>query len=225
MHLFDRDKRFYGGHAIVGGHLPVAVGLGLAEKMRGTRGISVCFFGEGAATEGEFHESLNLAALWQVPVLFVCENNGYAMGTALERSESQIDLCRHARSYDVEPASVDGMDVAQVYATAKRLAGEVREQRAPRFLECRTYRFRAHSMYDPELYRDKKEVEWWKKRGPLVRFEQRLVDQGMIDEAGIAAIEAEVATELDAAVELAEAGTFEPVDDLTRDVYAPGGPR
>ena len=165
-----RKRRFYGGNAIVGGGLPLAVGLALADKMQGRNRVTCCFFGEGAAAEGEFHESLNLAALWKLPVLFVCENNSYAMGTALERSESETDIHRHAESYRIPAEVVDGMNVVEVEATARRAATAIRRGEGPRFMENRTYRFRAHSMFDPELYRDKVEVEEWKKRGPVVRM-------------------------------------------------------
>jgi pyruvate dehydrogenase E1 component alpha subunit len=219
MHLFDAGKRFYGGNAIVGGGLPIAVGLALADKLQGRRHVTLCFFGEGAVAEGEFHECLNLAALWDLPVFFCCENNLYAMGTALARSESEIDLALKATSYEIPAWSVDGMDVPAVEDAARRVVDSIRGGGGPHFLECRTYRFRAHSMYDPELYRDKAEVEAWKERDPLVVFGARLAGAGILDDAGIAALEAEVAAEIDDAVEFAEAGTFEPVDDLTRFVY------
>ena len=156
MHLFDRATNFYGGNAIVGGGLPLAVGLALADKLAGRPGcVTACFFGEGAVAEGAFHESLNLAALWRVPVLFVCENNLYAMGTALARSESEIDLTRKAASYGLPTAHINGMNVLAVHDAASRAIAQVREQQSPFFLELHTYRFRAHSMFDAELYRDK----------------------------------------------------------------------
>jgi pyruvate dehydrogenase E1 component alpha subunit len=168
MHLFDRATRFYGGNAIVGGGLPLAVGLALADKLAPRPGcVTACFFGEGAVAEGAFHESLNLAALWRVPVLFICENNLYAMGTALARSESQIDLTRKAASYGVPTGHINGMNILAVHDAAQQAVTYVREQQAPFFLELHTYRFRAHSMFDPELYRDKAEVERWKGHDPL----------------------------------------------------------
>jgi pyruvate dehydrogenase E1 component subunit alpha len=219
MHLFDRDTRFFGGNAIVGGGLPIAVGLALADKLQGHRRVTACFFGEGAVAEGEFHECLNLAALWDLPVFFCCENNLYAMGTALERSESEIDLSLKAASYEMPAWSVDGMDVVAVEDAARRVVEGVRAGGGPHFLECRTYRFRAHSMYDPELYRDKAEVEEWKVRDPLVTFAARLAEAGILDDGGIGALEGEVSAEIDAAVEFAEAGTLEPVEDVTKFVY------
>ena len=219
MHLFDAATRFYGGNAIVGGLLPLAVGLALADKMQGRQRVTACFFGEGAAAEGEFHESLNLAALWQLPVLFVCENNLYAMGTALERSESETHIFRKAQSYRIESESVDGMDVLAVEVTARRATAAIRAGEGPRFIEAQTYRFRAHSMFDAQLYRDKAEVEAWKQKGPVLRFGHWLEETGMLDQAGRARIDAEIEEELKAAVAFAEVGTWEPVADLTRDLY------
>jgi TPP-dependent pyruvate/acetoin dehydrogenase alpha subunit len=225
MHLFDRDSRFYGGNAIVGGGLPLAVGLAMADKMQDRDGIAICFFGEGAVAEGEFHESMNLAELWQLPVLFVCENNLYAMGTALSLSESQTDLTKKAESYKVPSASVDGMDVLAVEAAARSAVDEVRAGNGPYFLECRTYRFRAHSMFDPELYRDDAEVEEWKKRDPIPTFFDSMRAHGVLDNADREALETEVAAEVDEAEAFAEAGTLEPVEDLTEFVYSePGDP-
>jgi pyruvate dehydrogenase E1 component alpha subunit len=219
MHLFDADTRFYGGNAIVGGGLPLAVGLALAAKLQGRTEVVACFFGEGAVAEGEFHESLNLAALWDLPVLFCCENNRYAMGTALARSESETDLTLKAASYELAAWPVDGMDVLAVETATRRATEAIRAGAGPHFLELRTYRFRAHSMYDPELYRDKQEVEAWKQHDPLATWANRLRDVGALDDATVERAEADVAAEIDAAVAFAEAGTLEPVGDLTRYVY------
>jgi pyruvate dehydrogenase E1 component alpha subunit len=220
MHLFDAKTRFYGGNAIVGGALPLTVGLALADKMQGKKRVTCCFFGEGAVAEGEFHESMNLAALWQLPVLFVCENNRYAMGTALKLSESVTDLTTKAASYAVAAAAVDGMDVLAVEATAKEATAAVRAGAGPYFLECRTYRFRAHSMFDPELYREKAEVEAWKEHCPIMTFTQRLRQQGLLNDTALEDLERQVAAEVEAAVVFAEAGTWEPVEELTRFVYS-----
>ena len=168
MHLFDAATRFYGGGAIVGGGLPVAVGLALADKMQGRSRVSCCFFGEGAAAEGEFHESLNLAALWNLPVLFICENNLYAMGTALSITESVTDFTTKAAGYGMSALAVNGMDVLEVEAATRQAVTAIRAGGGPFFIEARTYRFRAHSMFDSELYRSKAEVEDWKKHGPLI---------------------------------------------------------
>ena len=220
MHLFDAATRFFGGNAIVGGGLPVAAGLALADKMQGRPRITACYFGEGAAAEGEFHETMNLAALWQLPVLFICENNLYAMGTALDLSESQTDISIKAASYNIASEAVDGMNVVDVEVAARRAAAAIRETGKPYFLECRTYRFRAHSMFDPQLYRDKDEVEQWKDRGPIARFREWTLETGELREEDLAELEELVADEIADAVAFAEAGTWEPVEDLTRDVGA-----
>jgi pyruvate dehydrogenase E1 component alpha subunit len=221
MHLFDKATRFYGGNAIVGGGLPLAAGLALAEKLQGRRGLAACFFGEGAVAEGEFHESMNLAALWQLPVLFICENNLYAMGTALAISESETDIARKGEAYGVASAAVDGMDVLAV-SDAARSAIDIVRQGRPFLLECRTYRFRPHSMFDAELYRSKDEVEAWKTRDPITTFLARMQAAGLLTDADATSIEHEVAREVDEAVAFAEAGSLEPVSDLTRFVYSEG---
>jgi pyruvate dehydrogenase E1 component alpha subunit len=221
MHLFDAQRRFYGGYAIVGGGLPIAVGLALADKLQGKRRVTACFFGDGAVAEGEFHESMNLAALWRLPVLFVCENNLYAMGTALHRHQSQPDIRLKAQSYAIEAEQVDGMDVLAVEAVVKKAIALVRETNEPYFLEALTYRFRAHSMYDAELYRDKKEVEEWKQRDPIRLFADGLQAQSALNKSELERIEAEVAVEINKAVEAAETGPWEPVTDLLRDVHTP----
>jgi pyruvate dehydrogenase E1 component alpha subunit/2-oxoisovalerate dehydrogenase E1 component len=223
MHLFDAGARFYGGNAIVGGGIPLAVGLALADKMLGRRAVTVCFFGDGAVAEGYFHESLNLAALWRLPVLFACENNLYAMGTALRYSHAQLDLAEKARSYGLPAQIVDGMDVNAVERAASLAVADVREGRGPVFLELKTYRFRAHSMFDAELYRDKSEVEAWKQRDPIPALAGRLLASGAVTDADLARLEADVAAEIDAAVAFAEAGTLEPVEDLLRYVHAERG--
>ncbi len=214
MHFFDAERRFYGGYAIVGGGLPIAVGLALADKMRGDARVTACFFGEGAAAEGEFHEALNLAVLWRLPVLFLCENNLYAMGTALERSESETSIAEKAESYRLTAESIDGMDVLAVEAATRRAVEAVRSGNGPYFLEFRTYRFRGHSMADPELYRQKAEVEEWKQRDPIAAFETRLRAAGVLDDGDMARVEHAVASFVDAAVAAAEAGPWEPVEDL-----------
>ena len=219
MHLFDAKTRFCGGNAIVGGGLPLAVGLALADKMQNRQAVTVCFFGEGAVAEGEFHESLNLSALWKLPVLFVCENNLYAMGTALRFTESKMDIASKGDAYGVANASVDGMDVLAVREAAQKALETARGGR-PFLLECRTYRFRAHSMFDAELYRTKDEVAEWKKRDPITLFFDSMKAASILTEADLTAVEAEVAKEVDESVAFAEAGTWEPVSDLTRFVYS-----
>lgn len=223
MHLFDRASRFYGGQAIVGGGLPIAVGLALADQLSGRGALTACFFGEGAEAEGAFHEAMNLAALWQLPVLFCCENNLYAMGTALARSESQTDLCTKAASYSMAAVSVDGMDVVAVHDAVLGAAQQVLQLKRPVFLEFRTFRFRAHSMFDPELYRDKQEVVAWKTRGPIHTFSARLKAQGDLSEDEFLALDTAAQAEVDAAVAFAENASWEPVADLLRDVVTPSG--
>jgi pyruvate dehydrogenase E1 component alpha subunit len=218
MHFFDVSRRFYGGYAIVGGGMPVAVGLALADKMQNRQAITGCYFGDGAVAEGEFHESLNLAALWKLPVLFLCENNLYAMGTALERHQAQTDISRKAGAYGLPSSAVDGMDVLAVEAATQEAANFVRRGDGPYLLELRTYRFRAHSMSDPDLYRTKEEIESWKKRDPIPLFENKLKEQGLLSDSDIAGIESEADAEIEEAVRFAEASPREPVEDLLKDV-------
>ncbi|MCB9689784.1 MAG: pyruvate dehydrogenase (acetyl-transferring) E1 component subunit alpha [Alphaproteobacteria bacterium] len=221
MHLFDAERRFYGGNAIVGGHLPPAVGMALADQLAGRHRVTAVFFGEGASAEGEFHEALNLAALWKAPVLFVCENNLYAMGTALERSEANVHLTDKARALGVPAEEVDGMDVLAVEAAVAKAAAAVRGGDGPRLLEVRTYRFRAHSMFDAELYRDKEEVKAWQARDPIRLAIDAGKRDGLVTDAEIEAIEQSVGEEIAAAVAFAEAGTWEPVEELLVDVTTP----
>ena len=221
MHIFDAATRFYGGSAIVGGGLPLAVGMALADKMMKRKRVTVCLFGDGAVAEGEFHESLNLAALWQLPVLFICENNRYGMGTALEIAESETNIARKAAAYNLSSSQVDGMDVIAVAEAAEEAAEDIREGKGPIFLECLTYRFRPHSMFDAELYREKTEVEVWKKKGPLVVFQKKLEAMGLWPQIDVEALEQEVAAIVDEAVEFAENGTLESIDDLEKFVYSP----
>ena len=218
MHIFDAATNFYGGNAIVGGGLPLAGGLGLADRMRGEANVTACFFGEGAVAEGEFHETLNLAELWDLPVLFVCENNGYAMGSAIARTEALTDIHQKAAGYGIEAERVDGMDVVAVEAAARRAIARIRETGRPHFLECTTYRFRAHSMFDAQLYRQKEEVEAWREKGPIVRFQGWLLENKLIHQGDVDAIEARVADEIAEAVAFAEAGTWEPVEMLAAPV-------
>ena len=220
MHLFDAATRFYGGNAIVAGGLPVAVGLALADQMSGREHVTACFFGDGAVAEGEFHECMNLASLWQLPVLFCCENNLYAMGTALDRSESQTDLALKAAGYEMTAWAVDGMDVLAVESAMTHAVDAVRNGGGPCFLEFRTYRFRAHSMYDPELYRGKDEVAAWKEHDPIAALQARATEEGVVSQADVEDIERTIADEIASAIAFAEAGHLEPVEDLTRFVYS-----
>ncbi len=220
MHLFDVASRFYGGNAIVAGGIPLAVGLALADRMQGRSPVTVCFFGEGAMDEGAFHESMNLAAVWDLPVLFACENNLYSMGMALSRAQSQTDLALKAAGYGMAGWSVDGMDVHAVRHATQQAVTAIRGGGGPVFLEYRTYRFRAHSMYDPDLYRDPAEVAAWKERDPIPALIAALQERGELDDEGLAALEADIAGEIDEAVAFAHASELEPVEDLTRFVMA-----
>lgn len=223
MHLFDVSRKFYGGHAIVGAGIPFAVGLALADKMESKPHVTACFFGDGAVDEGEFHESMNMASLWKLPVLFICENNLYAMGTALDRHESVRDIAAHARVYGVHAEQVDGMDVLAVEAAVERNAKAIRRDGTPRFLEILTYRFRGHSMADPVLYRSKEEVSEWMTRDPISSFLLLLRNAGLVGDVDVEKLEKSVAAEIDEAVRFAESGEWEAVEDLTRDVYTPAG--
>jgi pyruvate dehydrogenase E1 component alpha subunit len=229
MHLFDAATRFYGGNAIVGGGLPLAVGLALADRLVGGAAratcITACFFGEGAVAEGAFHESLNLAALWRLPVLFLCENNLYAMGTALARSHAEIDLTRKAAAHGVRTAHINGMNVLAVYDATRAAVERMRADGLPTFIELHTYRFRAHSMFDAELYRDREEVERWKRHGPIHTFTDRLKAAGVMTEEDYLAIDRAALAEVDAAVAFAEAAPWEPVEQLARDVTTPAAER
>jgi pyruvate dehydrogenase E1 component alpha subunit len=219
MHFFDAPRRFFGGLAIVAGGLPVAVGLALADKMQSRARVTACYFGDGAVAEGEFHESLNLAALWKLPVLFLCENNLYAMGTALARHQSQPDIALKAEAYGVHSEAVDGMDVLAVAGATERALHRVRQGEGPHLLEYRTYRFRAHSMYDAELYRSKEEIARWKERDPIVTFQRTLRAAAFLSDQDLVNLESDIAAEIDGAVAYAEAGPWEPIEDLTKDVY------
>lgn len=219
MHLFDITKNFYGGNAIVAGHLPMAVGLALAIKKQKEDAISCCIFGDGAIAEGEFHESMNLAALWQVPLLLVCENNLYAMGTALRYSHSMIDLEKKAAAYNITSALVDGMDVLAVEDAVKKALDYIKQTGRPFFLVCNTYRFRAHSMFDAELYRDKSEVEEWKKKDPINIFKTLMLSTNILSNEDIDKIELQTEQEVQRAVDFAEKGSWESVEQLQNNVY------
>ena len=216
MHIFDRGRRFYGGNAIVGGGLPLAAGIALADQRLRAGAITACFFGEGAVGEGAFHETMNLATLWRLPLLFVCENNLYAMGVPLKDSESETDIWRKAQAYRMAAEPVDAMDPVQVEAATQRALEHLRAGKGPYFLECRTYRFRAHSMFDTQAYRTRDEIESWKQRDPIEKLRAWMAANHQLTADEAAAIEAGIGAEIDAAVAFAEAGTLESVDDLER---------
>ncbi len=214
MHLFDARTRFMGGNAIVGGGLPLAAGLAMADQRLRPGAITVCFFGEGAVGEGAFHETMNLAEIWKLPMLFVCENNLYAMGVPLDISEAETDIYRKAQAYRMPAEQVDGMDPIKVEAAARRAVEHIRGGGGPFFLECRTYRFRAHSMFDAQAYRTRDEIAEWKQHDPIERLRTWMVDNRQITAAELENIEAQIGAEIDASVAFAEAGTLESVDDL-----------
>ena len=216
MHLFDRERRFYGGNAIVGGGLPLAAGIAMADQRLRAGAVTACFFGEGAVGEGVFHETMNLAELWKLPLLFVCENNLYAMGVPLAVAESETDIWRKAQAYRMPAEPVDGMDPVAVEAAARRALEHLRAGQGPVFLECRTYRFRAHSMFDTQAYRTRDEIEGWKERDPIERLRRWMSDNHELSTDEAAAIEAGIAAEIDDAVAYAEAGTLEPAEVLER---------
>ncbi|WP_415898064.1 pyruvate dehydrogenase (acetyl-transferring) E1 component subunit alpha [Neptuniibacter sp. QD57_21] len=219
MHLFSDELNFYGGNAIVAGGLPLAVGLALADKKLQHDSVTCCFFGEGAVAEGEFHESLNLACLWQLPVLFICENNLYAMGTALERSESETELYRKAASYGMPAQSVDGMSVVDVEVAAKQALEAIRQGQGPQFLECCCYRFKGHSMFDTQLYRRKEEVDQWLSKGPVVQLSDWMEKNYHLSKQDIDVLKNKINLEIDQAVSEADQGEWEPVTDLLQGVY------
>ena len=220
MHMFDVKRGFLGGHGIVGGGMPLAVGVGFAIRYKKTDQVCVCFFGDGAVNEGAFHEALNLAALWSLPVIYVLENNLYAMGTAVYRASSIPDLVKRAACYDIEREQVDGMDVLAVREVAERAVRKAREDKEPRFVEAITYRFRGHSVADPGTYRSKEEVEEWRKRDPIPRMENYLKDNYMVTDDEIESMRADVDATIQEAVDFAESSPFPPPDALYENVYA-----
>src|SRR5688500_7018123 len=221
MHLFDKSVNFLGGHAIVGAHLPLAAGAAFSIKYRGGDQVVACYFGDGAVPEGEFHEAMNLAALWKLPVIFICENNRYAMGTSLERALSQTEIWKFGQVYNVPCESVDGMDVLAIRESIGKAVERARKDGTPTLVEARTYRFRGHSMRDPAgaVYRTKEEVEREKLRDPIVLFRTLAVDSGALSEADVKAIEKDVNDRVDEAVAFADASPEPPLEWLYTDIY------
>ncbi|HEY6074676.1 MAG TPA: pyruvate dehydrogenase (acetyl-transferring) E1 component subunit alpha [Anaerolineales bacterium] len=220
MHIFDAKTRFFGGNAIVAGGIPLGVGIGLAEKMRNTKNVSCVFFGEGATPEGEFHESLNMAALWHLPVLFICENNLWCMGTSIKYHSSNPEIYQKAPTYGIPSERVDGMDVLAVEAATRKAVQHIRDGNGPYFLEVMTYRYRPHSMFDADTYRDKAEVEDWKKKDCIEKLQAYMGQEGWLSDTELDEIEKGVAAEVQRAVDFAEAGAWEPVEDLERFIYS-----
>jgi len=222
MHLFDAAKRFMGGHGIVGGHIPLATGLGFAIKYQGGDQVCVCFFGEAAVNIGAFHEALNMASVWKLPVIFLCENNRYGMGTAFERVAAVTDVVEHACSYDIAGEVVNGMDVLEMHQAAQRAVQRARKGGHPTLLEVRTYRFMGHSMSDPlhGVYRTKEEVEEQKKKDPISHLAHRLMDEGVLDQAALDALDAEMHAEVENAMKFADESPDPAPDELAHHVLA-----
>jgi pyruvate dehydrogenase E1 component alpha subunit len=221
MHLFDASLGFLGGHAIVGGHIPLATGMAFAAKYRNTEQVAVCYFGEAAVNNGAFHEALNMAALWKLPAIYLCENNRYGMGTALERASAIYDISERASSYDMANEVVDGQDVLVMHAAMERAVERARTGKLPTLLEVRTYRFMGHSMSDPihGHYRTKEEVEDQRKRDPIAVWSQRLMTQGLMDEAAVKTLDKEVVDEVNDAYQFADEAPDPDMEELYRDVY------
>ena len=223
MHLFDTERYFMGGYAIVAGHLPLACGLALANQRLGNGRIVLCIFGDGAVNEGEFHESLNLAAVRKLPVLFLCENNFYAMGTDIRRVSAVIEVYKRAAAYAIPSEQVDGMDVLAMYETTQRVARGIRAGEGPAFLEAITFRFRGHSMADPEFYRGKEETERWRELDPSLTFRQKLEGDGVIDEAAVQTLQAEIEETVNEAARFAEESPHPSPEALYEHVYKEEG--
>jgi pyruvate dehydrogenase E1 component alpha subunit len=221
--MFDIAKRFMGGYGIVGGNLPLAAGMALTSDYRGSDEVTLCTFGDGASNQGTFGETLNLAALWRLPVVFMVTNNQFGMGTALGRHSAVTDLQRKGESLGVPGVRCDGMDVAETYEVVGEAIARVREERCPLLVEAVTYRFRGHSMADPEQYRSKEEVARWRERDPIVTFGERLLGEGMLDADELRQIDDDAVARVDAAVEFAEASPFPEPESLYDDVYVLDG--
>ncbi len=219
MHMFDLDRRFMGGYGIVGGNLPIAAGIALSSDYRATEEVTLCVFGDGACNQGTFGETLNLAALWRLPVVFLVTNNQFGMGTSLKRHSAVTDLQRKGESLGVPGTRCDGMDVADTFAVVSEAVERVRSERCPMLVEAITYRFRGHSMADPEEYRTKEEVTLWRERDPLPVFGAQLEAEGFVDAAARAQIEEQAIARVDAAVEFADASPFPEPESLYDNVY------
>jgi pyruvate dehydrogenase E1 component alpha subunit len=223
MHVFDGERRFMGGYGIVGGNLPIAAGLGLASDYRGESSATVCMFGDGASNSGNFGETMNLAALWKLPVVFIVENNLYGMGTSIERHSAVTDLSKRAEGLGVPGTRVDGMDVIAVRDCVGEHLRMAREERRPTLVEAFTYRFRGHSAADPEVYRSKEEVEEWRQKDPIEAFNARLVEAGLIGEGELEELRARAEETVMDAVEFADASPEPPLDSLYDNLYVVGG--
>ncbi len=220
MHFFSKEKRFFGGHGIVGGQIGLGAGIAFAEQYHGTDRATICMFGDGAARQGLLHETFNMAVLWQLPVVFICENNYYAMGTSVERTSKQTDIYPLADAYGMPGDSVDGMSCEEVHKAIERAVRRAREGGGPTFLEVRTYRFRGHSMSDPAKYRSKEEVEEYKEKDPINQVLKTIMDNGFATAEQIEQINEKVKMEVDEAVQFAEESPWPDDSELYKDIYA-----
>jgi pyruvate dehydrogenase E1 component alpha subunit len=219
MHMADVERNFWGGHAVVGAHLPIAAGLALGDQYAGKDGVTVCMFGDGATNIGYFHEAVNLSKVWKLPLVWVCENNQYGMGTSVERASAVSEIRQKAVGYNIPNERVNGMDVLEVYKAAERILETVRNGEGPYFLEVTTYRFRGHSMGDPERYREQEEVKCWEKEDPIGIYRDILLFQQKISEGELAELERKVATEIKEAVEFAESSPEPGPEALFENIY------
>jgi len=219
MHIFDKEVNFIGGHGIVGAQIPLGAGIAFAEKYKGTKNLCMCYFGDGAVRQGALHEAFNMAMTWKLPVIFVVENNGYAMGTSVERTSNVRELYTIGEAYDMPSEPVDAMDVEMVHEAVKRAADRARAGDGPTFLEFKTYRFRGHSMSDPQKYRTKEEVEQWKCRDPLEMVRDRILTNGIATEADLDLIDAKVKEVVEASVKFAEESPYPEPEAAFEDVY------
>jgi pyruvate dehydrogenase E1 component alpha subunit len=220
MHMFDKEVGFLGGHGIVGGQIPLATGTAFASKYQGKDQVTLCFFGEAAVNQGAFHESLNMAQLWKLPCIYICENNQYGMGTSVERAMSLRDIAQKACAYEIASEFVDGMDVLAIREATMRAVERGRKQYLPTLLEIRTYRFMGHSMSDPGNYRTRAEIEKYQERDPIKLFAASLIEEQIADEATLEKLDKEAREEIEDAVRFAEESPFPPPEDLYTDVYA-----
>ncbi len=220
MHMADTEKNFWGGHAIVGAHLPIATGMALGDQYGHRNNVTICMFGDGATNIGFFHEALNMSKLWNLPVLWVCENNLYGMGTAVDRASAVTSMATKALAYDMPNARVDGMDVMKVYEAAKEAIEHVRSGHGPFLLEATTYRFRGHSMGDPERYRKQEEVKKWEESDPIGAYHKELIENKVTTAKALDEMDVQVLDEVAKAVEFAETSPEPSMDDLYADVYA-----
>jgi len=220
MHMASVEKNFWGGHAVVGAHLPIAAGLALGDQYQGNDGITICMFGDGATNIGWFHEAVNLSKVWSLPVLWVCENNQYGMGTAVERASAVSEIRRKADGYAIPNERINGMDVLEVYKAAERILQEIRTGTGPYFLEIMTYRFRGHSMGDPERYRQQDEVRKWQEEDPIGIFHNYLIGQKVVVEEELREVETQVEVEIKDAIEFAENSPEPSLDELFSDIYS-----